>query len=42
MEKVLTMITQDGRAVGTAQLDWSKPEPVARDYVAKRTAVGKV
>lgn len=34
-------MAEDGTAVGTAQLDWDKIEPLARDYVAKKTAAGR-
>jgi hypothetical protein len=34
----LSRIATDGRAVGTAQLNWRKLDAVARDYVAKKTA----
>ena len=37
----LATIEQDGQCVGTAQLDWSKIEPKARNYVAEKTAAGK-
>ncbi|KAK4044187.1 hypothetical protein C8A01DRAFT_31794 [Parachaetomium inaequale] len=29
------------KAVGTAQLDWARIEPVARDYVARKRASGR-
>ncbi|KAH6970446.1 hypothetical protein BKA56DRAFT_636182 [Ilyonectria sp. MPI-CAGE-AT-0026] len=37
----LTRIENDGRAVGTAQLDWGIIEPLARNYVAEKTAAGR-
>lgn len=38
---VLSRTAQDGGAVGTAELDWAKIEPVAREYVANKTAAGR-
>ncbi|KAF5547553.1 hypothetical protein FPHYL_10142 [Fusarium phyllophilum] len=38
---VLSRIAQDGGAVGTSELDWAKIEPVAREYVANKTAAGR-
>ncbi|RDL30770.1 Uncharacterized protein BP5553_10115 [Venustampulla echinocandica] len=38
---VLARISQDGRAVGTADLDWMKIEAFARDYVAKKADHGR-
>ncbi|KAJ8125316.1 hypothetical protein O1611_g8323 [Lasiodiplodia mahajangana] len=37
----LSRIAKDGKCVGTAQLDWSKIEAVARKYVAEKTAAGR-
>ncbi|KAI0542836.1 hypothetical protein GGR58DRAFT_172379 [Xylaria digitata] len=37
----LSRIAGDGKSVGTAQLDWSKIEVVARNYVAEKSAVGR-
>ncbi|KAF5565909.1 hypothetical protein FNAPI_1458 [Fusarium napiforme] len=34
-------IAQDGGAVGTSELDWAKIKPVAREYVANKTAAGR-
>ena len=38
---VLNRLAADRKAVGTAQLDWSKIEPLARQYVAEKTAAGR-
>jgi len=38
---VLHRLAADGKAVGTAQLDWSKIEALARDYIAQKTAAGR-
>ncbi|KAL6866048.1 hypothetical protein ACO1O0_002148 [Amphichorda felina] len=38
---VLARIAQDGRAVGTAELDWTKIEALARGYVEKKTGNGR-
>jgi phosphoribosylaminoimidazole-succinocarboxamide synthase len=38
---VLSRMAKDGKSVGTAQLDWSKIEAVARNYVAGKSAVGR-
>ena len=38
---VLSRIAKDGTAVGTAELDWSRIEPVARDYVGSKTKAGR-
>lgn len=37
----LARIAEDGKCVGTAQLDWSKIEPKARAYVAGKIDAGK-
>ena len=37
----LTAIKKDGKAVGTAQLDWNQIEETARRYVAEKTAMGR-
>ncbi|KAI0117708.1 hypothetical protein GGR51DRAFT_264009 [Nemania sp. FL0031] len=37
----LSGLTKDGKSVGTSQLDWSRIEPVARNYVAEKTAAGR-
>ncbi|EGX96937.1 hypothetical protein CCM_01595 [Cordyceps militaris CM01] len=37
----LARIQKDGGAVGTAQLDWRIIEPLARKYVAEKTAAGR-
>lgn len=37
----LSRLERDGRAVGTAQLDWGKIEALGREYVAKKTAAGR-
>jgi hypothetical protein len=37
----LHRIKEDGKAVGTAQLDWAVIEPLAREYVAGKTASGR-
>ncbi|KAF4999146.1 hypothetical protein FDECE_11588 [Fusarium decemcellulare] len=39
--EALSRIDKDGRAVGTAELDWGKIEAVAREYVANKTAAGR-
>lgn len=38
---VLGRIAEDGKAVGTAELDWSSIEAKAREYVARKTAAGR-
>ncbi len=38
---VLEKIAKDGKAVGTAELDWSTIETTARRYVADKTAAGR-
>ena len=38
---VLDRLAADGKAVGTAQLDWNKGETLAREYVAQKTALGR-
>jgi len=38
---VLDRLAADGKAVGTAQLDWSRVEALAREYVAQKTAAGR-
>ncbi|KAI1132259.1 hypothetical protein F5Y10DRAFT_218378 [Nemania abortiva] len=37
----LSRMAKDGKSVGTAQLDWSEIEAVARNYVAKKSAAGR-
>jgi hypothetical protein len=37
----LVKIGQDGKCVGTAELDWQKSEPLARQYVGDKTARGR-
>ncbi|PIB02827.1 hypothetical protein CB0940_11960 [Cercospora beticola] len=37
----LEALRQDGKAVGTALLDWQKIEPAARKYVADKKAAGR-
>ncbi|CVK85343.1 uncharacterized protein FPRN_06780 [Fusarium proliferatum] len=37
---VLSRTAQDGGAVGTAELDWAKIEPVAREYVVAQADLG--
>lgn len=37
----LAEIAKDGRCVGTAELDWQKIEPHARQYVQEKTASGR-
>ncbi|KAF4465939.1 hypothetical protein FALBO_7223 [Fusarium albosuccineum] len=39
--EALSRIDKDGRAVGTAELDWGRIEAVAREYVANKTAAGR-
>lgn len=39
--QVLSRLEKDGKAVGTAQLDWRKIEGLGRDYVAKKAAAGR-
>ena len=38
---VLDNIKSDGQAVGTSNLDWAQIEPLAREYVAKKTGSGR-
>jgi hypothetical protein len=38
---VLAEIAKDGKCVGTAELDWAKIEPFARQYVRDKTASGR-
>ncbi|KAK4148703.1 hypothetical protein C8A00DRAFT_47513 [Chaetomidium leptoderma] len=37
----LRRIREDGKAVGTSQLDWARIEPLAREYVAEKKAGGR-
>ena len=37
----LKVIAEDGKAVGTSQLDWEKIEATARDYVGQKTINGR-
>jgi len=37
----LDKIAKDGGCVGTAELDWQKIEPFARQYVRDKTASGR-
>ncbi|KAK5215747.1 hypothetical protein LTR47_009946 [Exophiala xenobiotica] len=37
----MSRVANDSKAVGTAQLNWSKVEAVAREYVAKKVAAGR-
>lgn len=37
----ISRVASDGKAVGTAQLNWAKVEAVARDYVGKKVAAGR-
>lgn len=37
----LKVIAEDGKAVGTSQLDWEKIEATARDYVGQKTTSGR-
>lgn len=37
----LSRIADDGKVVGTAQLDWAKIELLGRDYVAKKVSAGR-
>jgi len=39
--EVLSRISQDGNAVGTAELDWTRIEALALDYVRKKTVEGR-
>ncbi|CAG9944990.1 unnamed protein product [Clonostachys rosea f. rosea IK726] len=39
--QALATIAEDGRSVGTAQLDWGKIERVARKYVRSKTESGR-
>ncbi|KAF4449210.1 hypothetical protein F53441_7468 [Fusarium austroafricanum] len=39
--EVLSRIAGDGRAVGTAELDWGTIEAFARQYVGSKTAAGR-
>lgn len=41
MADVLDRIKQDGRAVGTADLDWARVERLARSYVEKKSSDGR-
>jgi hypothetical protein len=41
MANALAALKADGKAVGTAQLDWAKIEKVGREYVAKKAASGR-
>jgi hypothetical protein len=41
LANALTAINEDGKAVGTARLDWGVVEKVARVYVGKKTADGR-
>jgi len=41
VKEVLSRIAQDGKAVGSAELDWDKIEGLARGYVGKKTAEGR-
>ena len=38
---LLNRLEADGKAVGTAQLDWSEIEPLAREYVTKKKTEGR-
>ena len=38
---VLEALAKDGKALGTAELDWAKIEAAARDYVRTKTAAGR-
>lgn len=38
---VLRALVNDGKAMGTAELDWKKVEGGAREYVGKKTAAGR-
>lgn len=37
----LEAIKEDGKAVGTSDLDWTKIEQLGRRYVAEKTAAGR-
>ncbi len=37
----MSRLANDGKALGTAKLNWSKVEAVARDYVARKFAAGR-
>lgn len=41
VSETLAKISEDGRAVGSAVLDWTKIEILARDYVAKKADHGR-
>lgn len=41
LANALDAIKADGKAVGTSELDWSKIEKVAREYVATKVASGR-
>ena len=41
VSEVLSRLKKDGIAVGTSQLDWTRIETLAREYVAKKTAAGR-
>lgn len=37
----LEALAKDGKAIGTAELDWTKIEELGRRYVAEKTAAGR-
>ncbi|KAL4881280.1 hypothetical protein BJY04DRAFT_62723 [Aspergillus karnatakaensis] len=41
LANVLAAIVQDGKAVGTSELNWPKIEATARHYVAQKAAAGR-